>query len=186
MKKTITVNNIEIRISEINNDDYVSLTDIAKKSAEAKPDYTIQNWMKNTGTLRFLYTWEQLHNPNIKPMQMQGLMERATNNRLLMSPKKWADLVGGIGILSKPGRNGGTFAHKDIALHFCGWLSPELQVYIIKEFQRLKEEEFQRKNLEWHISKITDNVDELRALLDTIPHQDTNRNRLNQLDEPKK
>lgn len=100
------------------------------------------------------------------------------DNTFIMSVKKWTNLTGAIGIKSKAGRYGGTYAHADIALQFAAWLSPEFYVYLINEFKRLKEEEFERKNLEWHISKITDNVDEIRNLLDTIPHQKPSKNRL--------
>jgi len=182
-KKKIRVQDLEIRIEPIDNDDYISLTDIAKKSADIKPVYTIQNWIKNTNTIRFLYTWEKLRNPNIKDVHLHVLTDRASNNRFSMSPKKWVELTNAIGIYTRPVRGGGTFAHKDIALNFCYWLSPEFQVYMIMEFQRLKEEEADRKQLEWNIRKITDNVDEIRNILDTIEGQDPNRNRLNQSKE---
>ena len=126
----------------------------------------------------FLATWEQISNPNFKGVEFDALMAKAGRNRFAISPSAWIKKTNAIGIFTKPVRGGGTFAHKDIALGFCYWLSPPFQVFILKEFQRLKEEEFQRKNLQWHISKITDNIEEVRNLLDTIPHQKPEQNRL--------
>ena len=108
---------------------------------------------------------------------MQSLITKTASNRFSMSPKKWIELTDSIGIYIKLGRDGAVYCHKDIAINFIYWLSPKFQIYFIKEFQRLKEVEFQQKSLEWHISKITDNVDELRNLLDTIPHQNPERDR---------
>lgn len=177
-KQKIKVQGLSITIESINNDDYISLTDIAKQST-SEPKETIRNWIRNTGTLRFLWTWEKLHNPDFKGVNIDTFIGQTTDNRFNFSPTRWIEDFNAIGIISKRGRyGGGTLAHKDIALEFCTWLSPEFKVYFIKEFQRLKEEEFSRKNLEWHISKITDNIDEVRNLLDTIPGQKEELNRL--------
>jgi len=178
-KKKIKVEGITIRLEAINDRDYVSLTDIAKKSSNAKPAHIIQNWMKNSNTLRYLLTWEKAHNPAIKVIQLDDLLLESTDNRIIISPKDWIKRINAIGIVQKPGRGGGTFAHQEIALDFCYWLSPEFKVYLNKEFVRLKKEEFSRQNLQWHISKITDNIDEVRNLLDTIPGQLPELNRLN-------
>ena len=137
------------------------------------------SWMKNQSTLEFLETWEALHNPDFKRDQMVTFRDKYTRNRNSLTPQIWIKETGAIGIISKSGRYGGTWAHSDIALNFCYWLSPAFQVYLIKEFQRLKEEEFNRKNLDWHIERITNLVDETRIWLDTIPGQDPSRNRLN-------
>ncbi len=179
-KKKIEVNGLIISIEPVNNADYISLTDIARQvdKGAAKPDATINIWLKNRSTLEFLGVWEKLKNPDFKPHHLMGFKEKYLQNRNSITPKRWIEEMGAIGLVSKAGRGGGTYAHKDIALQFCGWLSPEFQVYTLLEFQRLKEEEFQQKNLEWHISKITDNIDEVRNLLDTIPHQHPQRNRL--------
>lgn len=174
MSKKITVKGIEIKITEREDGEYVSLTDIARQSDEDEPRFVIRNWMKNSGTLRFLWTWEKLYNPkfNSKGVQMDTFMGQATDNLRKITPEKWIKEYNAIGLISKRGRHGGgTFAHTNIALEFCSWLSPEFKVYMIKEFERLKAEESKRLNYEWHISKITDNVDEIRALLDTIPGQ---------------
>ncbi len=176
--KKIKVQGLQISIEPINDIDYISLTDIAKQSAQNKPAVTIQSWLRNTNTILFLDTWEKVHNPDYKVSHLADFILNASNNRLQISPKQWSKDMNGIGLVSKAGRNGGTLAHKDIAINFCYWLSPPFQVYFIKEFQRLQEEEFERQNLKWHISKITDNIEEVRNLLDTIPGQEPDRNRL--------
>jgi hypothetical protein len=177
-KKKITVDGLSIRIDKIDQNDYICLTDIAKNSSDGKPAFLIQNWMKNMNTVRFLLAWERLHNPEIKVVQMEYLLGTVSDNRFILSPQKWISKYNAIGMLQKAGRGGGTYAHSDIALEFCSWLSPEFKVLILKEFQRLKEDEAQRKNFEWHITKITDNVEEIRNLLDTIPGQLPERNRI--------
>ena len=177
-KKKIEVQGLQIRIEAINDDDYISLTDIAKQSAEMRPAVTIQSWLRNSNTILFLDTWEKVHNQNYKVSQMTDFLLKASDNRKSITPKKWIEITNAIGFRVKSGRGGGAFAHKDIAINFCYWLSPPFQVYFIKEFQRLKEEESERKNLEWHVSKLTDNVEEMRNLLDTIPGQKPERDRL--------
>lgn len=178
MAKTIEVEGLIIKLEEINGTDFISLTDIAKRASEGKPSHTIQNWMKNTNTLRYLITWEKVHNPKLKVTHLDDLLVKATDNRFIISPQKWIEKTGAVGILQKVGRNGGTFAHSEIALDFCYWLSPEFKVYLNKEFLRLKEEESNRTNLEWHISKITDYVDNTRILLDSIPFQKSENRRI--------
>lgn len=176
-KKKIEVQGLEIRIESIDSNDYVSLTDIARQG-DSKPDVIINSWLKNLSTLEFLQEWESLKNPNFNPHHLTGFKEKYISNRSSITPKRWIEELNAVGLISKPGRYGGTYAHKDIALQFCGWLSPKFQVYMMIKFQKMIEEEFQRKNLEWHISKITDNIEEVRNLLDTIPGQLETRNRL--------
>lgn len=182
-KRELNANGIFIKIDKINDEDYVSLTDIAKKSSDYQPKNLIQNWMKNSNTIRFLFTWERLHNENFKGIHLDAFLAESSDNRIIISPQKWIEKTNAIGLMSKSGRTGGTYAHSEIALNFCYWLSPEFQVYVWKEFKKLKEEEAQRKNFEWHISKITDNVEEIRNLLDTIPGQLPERNRIFGLDD---
>jgi len=182
-KKKIEVLGLEIRIDSIDQDDFVSLTDIAKSSNENKPAYTILNWLRNRNTLLYLETWEEVHNPKFKVVQMHNFRLQAADNRAAISPKNYIKQTGAIGLITKSGRYGGTLAHSDIALEFCSWLSPKFKVYFFKEFQRLKKEEFNQKNLEWHVSKITDNIEEVRNLLDTIPGQKKERNRIADVDE---
>lgn len=179
--KKIEVNGVNIRMEFFYEEEYVCLTDIAKKYTEngVKPSGIIQNWMRNKDTIDFLGTWEKISNPDFKGVEFDALMNQAGRNRFAISPSAWVKKTNAIGMVTKPVRGGGTFAHKDIALGFCYWLSPPFQVFILKEFQRLKADEYDRQNLEWHISKITDNIDEVRNLLDTIPHQDPERNHFN-------
>ncbi|MFN4253773.1 MAG: KilA-N domain-containing protein [Saprospiraceae bacterium] len=170
--KKMEVQGLQIRIENLNAADYISLTDIARKNSDDKPANTIANWLRNQHTLLYLQTWEEVHNPHFKVVQMQDFRLRAIENRSLVSPKNYIEQTGAIGLISKAGKHGGgTFAHSEIALEFCTWLSPPFKVYFFKEFQRLKQDEFDRRNLEWHIRKITDNIDEVRNLLDTIPGQ---------------
>ena len=172
-KNTIFVDGLTIRV---NTNNYISLTDIAKK-ATGEPRFVIRSWMKNNNTLEFLEAWETLHNPQLNRDHMVTVYQKYKSNTHVLTPKKWVEEVNAIGITTKGGRNGGTYAHSDIALNFCYWLSPTFQVYMLKEFQRLKEMEFEQKNLEWHVKMITDRIDDVRNLLDTIPGQEANRNR---------
>lgn len=176
-KSIIKVEGLVITIEQVRDMDYISLTDIAKRSSD-EPRFVIQNWLKNISTINYLWEWESLHNPNLNRVQLHTVLETTASNRFTMSPKKWIEMTGAIGLVSQTGRNGGTLAHKDIALNFCFWLSPKFQIYLIKEFQRLKEEEFSRKSLEWHVERITNLVDEARNWLDTIPGQKPELNRL--------
>lgn len=178
-KKTIEIKGLSIRLEPINESDYVSLTDIAKQSESQQPSWLITNWLKNSNTLLFLEEWERVHNPNFKQGQMTSFKNMAQENRYLVRPQNYINETNAIGIVSKKGRYGGTYAHSDIALNFCYWISPPFQVWFIKEFQRLQKVEAETLNLEWHISKITNNIDEVRNLLDTIPHQKPSLNRLN-------
>ena len=177
-KKKIKVQGLQIHIEAGNQSEYISITDIAKKSNNKRPERVIQNWLKNISTVKYLFTWEKIHNPTLKHPQMGGVLEFVLDNSNYMSPKKWIKLTNAIGIYTKAGRGGGTYAHKDIAFNFLYWLSPEFQIYFIKEFQRLKEEESNHKQLKWDIEKITDNIDEIRNILDTIEGQSPNRNRM--------
>jgi hypothetical protein len=116
----------------------------------------IENWMRNQNTIEYLGTWETLHNPNFNSMQLQGIREQIGLNRFLMSVKKWIDTTGAVGLKASAGRYGGTYAHPDIAFHFCLWLSPTFQLYVSKEFQRLKQQEAleQKEALDWNLKRI--------------------------------
>jgi len=173
----IEVQGLQIRVEPINQAEYICLTDIAKQS-DTRAAVLIGSWIKNSNTLLFLEQWEKLHNPDFKVHQMVNFRMTAQQNRYVATPQKYIKETGAIGIISKSGRYGGTYAHKDIALNFCYWLDPAFQVFLIKAFQELLHREFSRQNLEWHISKLTDNVDEMRNLLDTIPGQQPQCNRL--------
>lgn len=142
----INVKETTISIVKFDETDYISLTDIARfKSKE--PNTVIGNWMRNRNTIEYLGIWETLYNPNFKPIEFEGFKKEAGLNAFTLSPSKWIETTGAIGIVSKSGRNGGTYAHKDIAFKFASWISVEFELYFIKEFQRLKEEE--QKILGW-------------------------------------
>jgi len=142
----ITVKNTNVVVISINNTDYISLTDIAKyKTNDAF--IVVCNWMRNRNTIEYLGIWESLYNTEFKPIEFDRFRTEAGLNAFTMSPQKWIDSTNAIGIISKSGRYGGTFAHKDIAFKFASWISIEFELYFIKEFQRLKEEE--QKLLGW-------------------------------------
>ncbi|MCK9271938.1 KilA-N domain-containing protein [Candidatus Gracilibacteria bacterium] len=146
MKPQLQVLGTPIKFIKFNDDDFISLTDISKYKGD-KSDVLIQSWMRNRNTIEFLGLWETLNNPNFKPHEFEGFKKEAGLNSFLMSPKKWAENTNAIGIISKSGKYGGTFAHKDIAFEFANWISIEFRLYFIKEFQRLKQEEL--KTLDW-------------------------------------
>lgn len=150
MSKDITV----ILNNEADND-YICLTDMVK--GEDGEDH-IRNWMRNKNTIEYLGIWEQLHNPNFKGVEFDTFWKEAGLNRFNMTPRKWIDATDAIGIISKAGRNGGTFAHKDIAFNFGMWISPTFQLYIIKEYQRLKEEESNPLLQHWDVKRILSKV----------------------------
>jgi len=183
--KKIEVQGLQIRLQAINDNDYVSLTDIAKQQDSPNAKFLIIKWLQNKDTLLFIETWEQLNNPDFKVANFGNFKMKYQENRYTATPQRLIEETGIICMTSKSGRYGGTYAHRDLALEFCGWLSPVFKVYMIKAFQVLMEQEFQRKNLKWHISKLTDNVDEMRNLLDTIPFQEPERNRLKKGKEKK-
>ena len=139
-------------LSNGNSDDYISLTDIARYKSDA-PDDVIKNWMRNRDTIEFLGLWEQLNNPEFKPVEFDGFRTQAGSNAFTMSPKKWIDGTGAVGIISKAGRYGGTFAQKDIAFEFASWISAEFKLYIIKDYKRLKADENSRFSLNWNLNR---------------------------------
>lgn len=136
----IIVQNTNITIISANGNDYISLTDLARHKSD-EPNAVIANWMRNRNTIEYLGIWEQLYNPNFKPIEFEGFRIQAGLNAFTLSPKKWIEATEAIGIIAKSGRYGGTYAHKDIAFKFASWISVEFELYIVKEFQRLKEEE---------------------------------------------
>ena len=158
MKKIIT-QGIQIYTFIRNDKDYISLTDIARYKDKERTDYIIQNWMRNYSTIEFLGIWEQINNPSFKPIEFEGFKNSAGSNSFSLTPTRWINSVNAIGLISRPGRHGGgTFAHKDIAFEFATWISPEFKLYLIKEFQRLKETENEKLLLGWdvkrHLTKI--------------------------------
>jgi len=152
-KELIKAKGFDIEV--ITNDfvnDYISLTDIAKYKSD-EPNDVIKNWMRSKDTIEFLGLWEQLNNPNFKPVEFDGFKKQAGYNSFTLSPKKWIESTQAIGLISKAGRNGGTFAHKDIAFEFASWVSAEFKLYIIKDYQRLKQDESNRLSLEWSVKR---------------------------------
>ena len=145
----ITVKNIEINITGINDDDYVSLTDMAKIKNPEFPADVIKNWMRLRATIEFIGLWEQINNTDFNMVEFDQFKNESGHNYFVMTPTKWATRTNAIGFKTKSGKyGGGTFAHRDIALEFASWISPEIKLYIIKEFQRLKVKESEQ--LEWH------------------------------------
>ena len=132
-------------------DDYISLTDIARYKDSERTDYIIQNWLRNRNTIEFMGIWEQLNNPRFNPIEFDGIRKQAGLNSFVLTAKRWIDATGAIGLVSASGRYGGTYAHKDIAFEFASWVSVEFKLYLIKEFQRLKETEYQQ--LGWDIRR---------------------------------
>ena len=149
--KSINVKGTAIAIVEQHKQDYISLTDMVKGFGD---DTMIYSWMRNRNTLEFIGIWEQMNNPDFKGNEFVTFKTQAGLNSFNLTPKKWIDATNAIGIISKAGRyGGGTFAHKDIAFEFGSWLSPEFKLYLIKEFQRLKESENDRLKLEWNLQR---------------------------------
>lgn len=138
-----------------NEDDYISLTDMAKRKNPSEPYIVVCNWLRTTSTIQFLGLWEELNNPNFNPIVFDRFKNESGENAFTLSPRKWIKETNAIGLVSKSGRyGGGTFAHKDIAFEFASWLSPEFKLYIIKDYQRLKEDEGHRYALEWNVKRI--------------------------------
>ena len=139
--------------------EYISLTDIAKYRNDNDPRFVIQNWMRNRNTVEFLAVWEELHNPDFNRVQFEAVRSEAGLNRFVMTPTKWIEQTNAIGIVSKAGRyGGGTYAHSDIAMAFATWISPEFQLYIMKDYRRLKQDENSRFSLDWNLNRALSKV----------------------------
>ena len=153
IKDTIHANGIDIGIyTQDFENEFISLTDIARYKSD-DPTAVIQNWMRNRDVIEFLGLWERLHNPYFKPLEFEGFRKQAGANAFTMSPKKWIEATNAIGIVSKSGRYGGTYAHSDIAMSFATWISPEFQLYIMKDYRRLKTDENSRLSLNWNLNR---------------------------------
>ena len=151
--RKIVVNGFDVTIYKDNKNDFISLTDIARYKDKKRTDYIIQNWLRNRNTIELLGFWETLNNPNFKPIEFDGFRNKAGLNSFVLTSKQWIEKTNAIGLISKQGRYGGTFAHKDIAFEFASWISIEFKLYIIKEFQRLKEDESDRLKLQWNFQR---------------------------------
>lgn len=153
-KKTrkINIRGIQVVTYQKNQEDYISLTDMAKfKSYDS--GVVISNWLSTKYTIQFIGAWEQVHNPDFNLIEFHKIKNEAGSNGFIVSSSFWIKQTKAIGIISSAGRYGGTYAHKDIAFEFATWLSPEFKLYLIKEFQRLKEEENQRLTLGWDVKR---------------------------------
>jgi KilA-N domain len=151
--KIIDVNGTAITIYDKEQKDYISLTDIAKYRNPAEPFSVINNWMRSRSTIEFIGLWEKLCNPIFKPLEFERFKNEAGSNYFVLSPQRWIEATNAIGIISKSGRYGGTFAHKDIAFEFASWISSEFKLYLVVEFQRLKEDENDRLKLDWNLQR---------------------------------
>jgi len=152
--KTINVKGAEIIIlSDANKDEYISLTGIARYRDAERSDYILQNWLRTRSTIEFVGLWEQFNNPDFNSIEFDGIKNQAGSNSFSLTPKRWIEATNAIGIVSKTGKYGGTFAHRDIAFEFATWISAEFKFYFIKEFQRLKEDENDRLKLNWNLQR---------------------------------
>jgi hypothetical protein len=152
-KSTIEVQGTAIAILSQNEADYICLTDIARYKSAERTDDLVRNWLRNRNTVEFLGVWERLNNPGFNPVEFDGIRMQAGLNSFTLTPKQWIEKTGAVGIVSQAGRYGGTFAHKDIAFEFASWISVEFKLYLIKEFQRLKEDENRRLSLAWNLNR---------------------------------
>ena len=152
-KASIEVRGTVVNIVTQNEEDYICLTDIARSKDPERTDYLISNWMRNRNTVEFLGIWEHLHNPGFNPIEFDGIKKQTGLNSFILTVKQWSELTGAIGLISRAGRYGGTYAHKDIAFEFASWVSVEFKLYLIKEFQRLKDEENDRLKLDWNLQR---------------------------------
>ena len=152
-KDTIEANGFSIQIyTEDFKNDYISLTDIARYKSEEQ-FIVINNWLRSKDNIQFLGLWESIHNPNFKPIEFDRFKNEAGSNVFTLSPQKWIEKTNAIGIISKSGRYGGTFAHSDIAMEFASWISPEFKLYIIQDYKRLKLDENSRLSLGWNLNR---------------------------------
>ena len=139
--KTLIVKKQAINISIVDNEEYISLTDIARYKNIENPKGVIQNWLRNRNTIEFLGIWELIHNPNFKGIEFEAFKKEAGLNSFTLAPQKWIESTDAMGLVSKSGKGGGTYAHRDIAFEFASWVSVEFKIYLIQEFERLKENE---------------------------------------------
>jgi len=147
----INVKGKDVTIYTVDQNDYICITDIARYKDSERTDYIFLNWLRNRNTIEFLGIWEMLNNPNFNPIEFDGFRKQAGLNSFVLTAKQWIEKTGAVGLVSKSGRYGGTYAHKDIAFEFASWVSVEFKLYLIKEFQRLKEDE--QKQLGWDIKR---------------------------------
>ena len=154
IKTQIEVKGQEISVMRIDGKEYISLTDLARYADNEEPRFPIQNWMRNKDVIFYLGLWEKINNENFKGVEFDTFKNEAGSNKFKISPQKWIKETNAIGIISKSGNNGGTYAHPDIAFEFASWLSPEFKLYLITEFQRLKKNEAYQNKIDWHANRV--------------------------------
>lgn len=152
-KSKVDVQGTAVSIVSRGSEDFISLTDIAKYKNPDHADDVIRNWLRNRNTVEFLGVWERLNNPAFNPVEFDGIRIQTGLNSFTLTPKQWIEKTLAIGIVSQTGRYGGTYAHKDIAFEFASWVSVEFKLYLIKEFQRLKDDENRRLSLAWNLNR---------------------------------
>jgi hypothetical protein len=154
-KGKINAQGTEITVlSQGTDDDYISLTDIARYKNRHEPKDVVSNWFRLRNTIEYLGIWERIHNPSFKGVEFDAFWTAAGSNAFTLSPQRWIDATNAVGVMSRSGRGGGTFAHKDIAFKFASWISAEFELYIIKDYQRLKADENSRISLDWNVKRI--------------------------------
>lgn len=154
IKTEIIVKEQRINVLRIDNKEFISLTDLARYANPEEPKIPIYAWMRNKDVLAYLGLWEQLNNENFKGHEFETFENEAGKNSFYMSPQKWIKETNAVGIISKSGNNGGTYARSDIALEFASWLSPEFKLYVIQEFERLKKNEAYQNKIDWHANRV--------------------------------
>ena len=153
-KETIEAKGFAIQIyTEDFKNDYISLTDIARYKNVHEPKDVVKNWLRVRDTIEFLGLWETIHNPNFKGVEFDSFRKEAGTNAFTLSPQRWIENTNAIGIISKSGRGGGTFAHPDIAMEFASWISAEFKLYLIQDYKRLKSDENSKLSLEWNLNR---------------------------------
>lgn len=154
IKTKIIVKDTSIRVIRIENIDYISLTDLSKFKDKERFDYIIQNWIRSKHTLEYIGTWELLYNPNFNSIEFDGFKNESGTHSFVMTPKRWINSTNAIGIISKQGRyNSGTYAHPDIAFEFASWISAEFKLYLVQEFERLKQNESYQNKINWSVRR---------------------------------
>ena len=149
--KTLMVQSVPVTLIQHSEGDFISLTDMVRESENGSA--VIDNWLRNKNTLEFLSVWEEIYNPTFNSLEFEEIKKNSGLNRFTMSVKQWIGRTHATGLIAKAGRYGGTYAHKDIAFEFASWISPKFKLYLIKEFQRLKDDEIQAKSLEWNLTR---------------------------------
>jgi hypothetical protein len=152
-RRTIEVQGASVTVLSQDREDIFCLTDIAKFKNPDHPDDVIRNWLRTRSTVEFLGVWERLNNPDFNPVEFDGIRMQTGLNSFVLTPKQWIEKTGAVGLTSSAGRYGGTYAHKDIAFEFASWVSVEFKLYLIKEFQRLKDDENDRLQLSWNLQR---------------------------------